>query len=307
MKIPTLFFLRPFFLAAALCALVMPVRLSALMAGDSTIGTDTPTTRLTTAFSGVGTVNGCTCTAISSDAGGTWVLTAAHAAGSSQNTTVTFVVNGVTYNYTSSAVYVCSDYNSTTHDYDVALIYIPNDLSSLITTYSLYTGTAASLVGRTVTLVGFGYSGYGDLGQNTSYAKAFRSGKNVIDAVGYLNSSTECVFYEMDFDAPATYGTNGGSLGNGVETTLCVGDSGGPAFVYLNGQYYLAGVNTLVSSATDIGKYDTYAFGITSASIYSWVEETMAAVPEPSQMALALGLGALVPLALRRLALRAKR
>ena len=310
MKIPAASRSRPLLFTAAVMASLLPVRLSAIMAGssDSAYTTDSPSARVTTAFSGVGTVNGCTCTAISSNSTGTWVLTAAHVIGASKSVTVTFYVGAVPYSYTTSNIYVDSSYNATTHDSDVALVYIPSGISNLITTYSLDTGLTA---GQTVYLVGYGDSGYGNVGRDTSYGRAFRVGENVVDSLEYFaitdTTHTSSVFYAMDFDDPSTVGQDGGSLGNKIETTLCEGDSGGPAFVLIDGKYYIVGVNTLISSATDMGKFGTSAYGIDIYSVYSWMDSTVASVPEPSDYAFMLGLGALVPLAIRRRTLRAKR
>jgi hypothetical protein len=303
-------------IAIAISITVFPAGLDAIMAGDSDYSSsDNPTTRITTAFSGVGTVNGCTCTALDtssivSNGTGTWVLTAAHVvktlADNGTSYTVTFYVGNTSYTYSSDdcEIYYNSSYNSSTGDCDVALIYIKSGISSSITTYSLYTGSLVSLYQKDVTFVGYGYSGYGDVGMSTSYGKTFRSGGNTVDWISTLSNTsgdtTTCYFLIYDFDDPDT----GNGLGNDVETTFCTGDSGGPAFYYdeATGKYYIAGVNTLVSSSDDMGKFGTYAYSIAVASVYDWISETITtySVPEPSDYAVLVGLGALMPLALRR-------
>jgi hypothetical protein len=298
---------------------LFPSGSAALMAGSSIYSaSDNPTTRITTSFSGVGTVNGCSCTALDTSSivtngTGTWVLTAAHVvkslADNGTSYTVTFYVGTTKYTYSSDdceIYYDSSNYNASTGDYDVALIYIKSGISSTITTYSILPTnnivTTATLVGgKAVTFVGYGYSGYGDEGMKTSYGKAFRTGGNSVDWISQLTTSggtTSCYFLIYDFDDPDT----GNGLGNSVETTFCTGDSGGPAFYYLDGKYYIVGVNTLVSSSTDMGKYGTYAYSISTASVYDWLVntiETNTLVPEPSDYAAILGLVALIPIAQR--------
>jgi hypothetical protein len=277
---------------------------SGMMAGSSVVGTDTPADRVTTSFSGVGTLKGCTGTALDTGTSGTWVLTAAHVIGSSTSVTVYFTSGGTTYSYTTSHIFVHEDYASATGDYDVALVYIPEGINAAIEKYSLYNPSPLSLVGDTVDLVGYGYSGYGDLGMNSSlYGHAYRWGQNVVDQAALLNTGsgvTECAFYIMDFDAPGTYGSVGGSLGNDIETTFCTGDSGGPLLVYSGGEYLVAGVNTLVSSTVDMGKFGTYAYSISTYSVQGWINSTIASVPEPSSLALVAALTGLAAAVVRR-------
>jgi len=275
------------------------------MAGDAD-GTpaDSPEARETTDFTGVGTVNSCSCTAISTSSSGTWVLTAAHVVGSSSTVTVKFYVEGVVFTYTTSSIYVNENYNSTTHDYDVALIYIPEGISSLITSYSLYSGTTGSLVGQNLTLVGFGGSGYGNLGYDSSTypldGVTNRVGQNRIDSLATTVIDSSCVFLSMDFDNPSTTGVLG-SLGNDVETTFCTGDSGGAAFVKSGDEYFLAGVNCLVDySGSTMGSYDTFAYSVSLPSVMDWINGTVAAVPESASTAFAVGFVVILSVLIRR-------
>ncbi len=309
-------------LISRLCALAAvlflgPARSYALMAGSASGSpADAPGSEARVdsedVFSGVGavTTSGAgkgTCTAISSH----WVLTAAHVVNGVSSVTLYFNVGGATFTYTSSNIYTYNylgkSYNPSTHDYDVALIYIPEGLDALIETYAPYDGawtvTSASANGTRLELVGYGGSGYGNVGYSSSYPltqTVRRVGANVVDSLGHL-PDTECVFYLMDFDDDSSAGTVGGSLGNDVETTFTVGDSGGPAFVKVGDEYYLAGVNTLVSyEGSVMGKYGTYALGIAIPSVSDWIGHTLTTVPEPSQVAFLVAAAALLPVLWRK-------
>jgi hypothetical protein len=192
-------------------------------------------------FTGVGAVTTSgpgkgSCTALSQN----WILTAAHVVSGAGSVTTYFTVEGLKYSYTTSQIYVYNfegnTYNASTHDYDVALVYIPDGILATIATYSLYTGTLSTTThahnGTQLTIVGYGGSGYGDIGYSASYplgTTVRRVGGNVVDVMTSLNGVTDCLFYQMDFDDNSAVGTVGGSLGNDIETTLCTGDSGGPA------------------------------------------------------------------------------
>ena len=58
--------------------------------------------------------------------------------------------------------------------------------------------------------------------------------------------------YVFDFDGSdeTTNILGGGTLGNDIETTLGFGDSGGPAFIFADGTYQLAGINTFIARFT---------------------------------------------------------
>jgi hypothetical protein len=71
--------------------------------------------------------------------------------------------------------------------------------------------------------------------------------------------------------------------------------------VNVGDEYFVAGVNTLVSlEDLEMGEYGTFAFGIAIPGVSDWIAYTMASVPEPSGVALALGLAVLPPLLVRR-------
>ena len=117
--------------------------------------------------------------------------------------------------------------------------------------------------------MGYGASGYGDKGVSGSFSVTTRrSGVNVVDSITY--DGTTPVLFHMDFDTPSTTGQIGGSLGNGIETTICAGDSGGPSFVRgSDGVYRIAGINSFGSGNGYFG--DSFGGPLVS-SVKDWIE-----------------------------------
>ncbi|MFP4166886.1 MAG: hypothetical protein ACLFUF_06940 [Opitutales bacterium] len=99
-------------------------------------------------------------------------------------------------------------------------------------------------VGDTLTLAGFGRSGYGSYGYTTSAGVTDRRlGQNVVDSFEQADAGSGLLF-RYDFDPPDTSGTVGGSLGNDVESIIGPGDSGGSALVKYGDGFALVGVNS---------------------------------------------------------------
>ncbi len=142
-----------------------------------------------------------------------------------------------------------------TDGFDVALHKLDSPITTIAPT-QLYTGTAASLIGQTLTYVGYGKSGTGSTG-DTINAGTKRAGQNVAEQLGYtLNPgasqtvySNQILFSDMD-DSPGTPGVWGNPLGatNGInlEYLIALGDSGGGMFVEQGGQHYVAGVHSTI-------------------------------------------------------------
>ena len=105
-------------------------------------------------------------------------------------------------------------------------------LSSLMPASLPYPSLGAVLgTGEEVVLVGFGRSGFGDLGYRTASGVVDRRfGSNVIDILSPDDDGgSHLELFRYDFDDESTTGELGGSLGNGIETMIGPGDSGGPA------------------------------------------------------------------------------
>jgi len=167
------------------------------------------------AYSGVGQLyesasDGTYCgsaTLVSSE----WVLTAAHMVTSADSASdITFVINGTTYTADSYTYY--SGYDSTTLSGDLALVHLSTAVTDSSVTYAtLYSGTTSSLLGQTATYVGYGCTGTGLTGYDSSTYGTKRAVQNVLDC---LASSVESTWSSSDlisdFDSPASSSNNDG-------------------------------------------------------------------------------------------------
>ncbi len=211
-----------------------------------------------------------------------WVLTAAHLldAGISG----TFTINGVSY--TSDALIRNPGWTGNPNNgYDLGLVHLTSSVAA-IPPAMFYTGS--SEIGQIGTFVGYGFTGTGLTGYQTSLGIQRRAFQNVIDG-NFGNPSIELA---SDFDNPHTTADNG--FGSAVPLPLegCVapGDSGGGVFITLGSQFYLAGVISSVANAdatpnADYG--DASGFGRVS-SFLPWINSTIGAVPEPSTCGLVI-------------------
>lgn len=160
---------------------------------------------------------------------------------------------------------------------DLAIIKLSAPIPDDVPIYQLYRG---NLIGKTITMVGYGQSGSGSTG--FTVAPSFtvkRTGANVVDAFyGQDDSSRNPAneVFRFDFDSPS--GGNGyfggPSLGNSTEATLGGGDSGGPSFVDFNGQVVVAGVNTFsqsLSGGLSAPYYGSLGGGINIQPYASWI------------------------------------
>ena len=153
------------------------------------------------------------------------------------------------------------------HD-DLAIITLSTPIPEGVPTYDLYRSPLN--VGKTLDFVGYGKSGYGDIGYSSSYPASDtvkRWGQNKIGSreSGDDPGDSGYELWKADFDGPG-----GNGLGNDVETTFGEGDSGGPAFYDQSGQYRLAGINTFVS-----GDFPRFGSGLGGILIYpylTWID-----------------------------------
>ena len=156
-----------------------------------------------------------------------YVLTAAHCAEGVANTAGQFTIGGRTY--FTEQVFVHPGYTgevgSDTSD-DIAIYKLSEPVVG-IAPIPIFRGTPQ--VGQILTLVGFGGGGTGTTGSNGDFGIK-RVGTTPIDEV-----SRTLISWNFD---------------NNSESNTAPGDSGGPAFLTVNGVLYVAGVTSGGDSAT---------------------------------------------------------
>ena len=211
-----------------------------------------------------------------------WVLTAAHLLDAA--TSGTFTINGVAY--TSTGFYKNPGWNGSSYNgSDIGLVHLSSSLDA-IPPAMLYTGT--SEFGQVGTYVGYGFTGTGLTGYQTSLGIQKRGFQNMIDG----NFGNPSIVLGSDFDNP----NNPADSGFGSSTPLLLegnvapGDSGGGVFITIGSQAYLTGVISFDAYAdgtpnSDYG--DASGFGRVSPFL-PWINSTMSLVPEPSTYGLML-------------------
>ncbi|MEI6299859.1 MAG: trypsin-like serine protease [Betaproteobacteria bacterium] len=237
-----------------------------------------------------------------------YVITAAHLVAGRDPSSVSFQVNASSsYTIAATQIFVNPGYTGTaggnaagdptSHD-DIAIIKLASAVSADVPVYGLYTG---NLQGKDMTFVSYAGS-----------ATTKRTGENVADYLFADTSGTKEV-YLFDFDGPdlstnrlgANIAANG-TLGADREASLVGGDSGSSAFVNVNGEWQLAGINTFqatfASGPTTSGQYGTGGGGVVLSSYSTWINSVVVTpVPEPHTWLLLLaGFGILGGIASRR-------
>jgi Trypsin-like peptidase domain len=196
-----------------------------------------------------------------------YVLTAAHVVGLSPPTALQVQINaGAPVLVGVTAV---QKFPSASFPYDdLALLTLAAEAPAAVTIRPIYT---TALPGpRAIELVGYGSSGAGNVGPTVSpQAAVKRRGRNVVDALADTvdTSGRTSRFYLFDFDGASGNGAlGGGSLGNSVETGLAGGDSGSPAFIEIDGQVWLFGLNNFTTLPA-AGAQPDFRFGSVSGGI----------------------------------------
>lgn len=157
-----------------------------------------------------------------------FVLTAGHCVEGVANTAGRFTVGGSTY--ATSQVFQNPTYNSnligSDNANDIAIFKLSTPVTNVAPSEIF---RSVPVTGQLLTLVGFGGAGNGSTGTDGSFGTK-RIGTTPIDSV-----SPKLIRWHFD---------------NNTEANTAPGDSGGPAYVNVNGSYYIAGVTSGGESAT---------------------------------------------------------
>jgi len=264
----------------------------AIMAGASP---DSPSARVdpnttTSPWAGVGSliVNGGTFSAVA--IGPRHVLTAAHVVGDPAH--MRFQLNfGTDASHVIPVSHVYkhpgfTGFNAQKPMDDLAVVELSEVLPADVPIYPLHREDLSP--GTEFVMVGYGASGTGDVGVTVgANAAVKRVGRNAVDLFGADQTGRKLVFL-FDFDGGDGPNLMGGrTLGNDVETTFAVGDSGSPSFVCEHGfwancwfgHWAVAGINTFVSapkeSSAKPGTFGTVGGGVLVAPYVDWIEHAM--------------------------------
>jgi Trypsin len=189
-----------------------------------------------------------------------WLLSAAHVA---SDLTPGDSIRSINKKYRIEHIYIHPEWK---HDqaYDLALIKIDMDHDS-IPPVALYRKRDES--GKTVLIAGHGDSGNGLTGPVRRDGK-LRAATNRID-------ETTDFWLKWDFDNPET----DSAAATEMEGISGPGDSSGPAFIFIDGQGFLAGISSGQSTRATQGKEGVYGvreYYVRVSSYIDWITSTIA-------------------------------
>ena len=197
--------------------------------------------------------------------GGNYILTAAHvvtnSAGQKMPGTIKFYPNSsnvfsLPISFTAADVSIVQGYvpnGGIPVPNDVAVINIHDNAPSGIAGYELY--RSDDEIGKSFTMVGFGQTGNGTNGADSSTGGIKRIGINTFEATGadvgrpaffrnlvydFDNGTPSGNFLLNRYGVPSTTGETSSNIL--IETDSASGDSGGPGFINSNGKLLIAGI-----------------------------------------------------------------
>ena len=290
------------FSALATIFVLFTAQAHALMAGGSP---DSPAARIdpnttTSSWAGVGSLSVGTGTYTATLIAPNYILTAAHVVAGATLDSVTFNLNfggDLTQRIGAAEIFIHPDYhgfNSPNLNDDLAIIRLASPVPTGVPIYGLHHDLLAT--GTTLTFVGYGASGMGNIGTTVPANPAVkRTGQNNADQFALDDEgSGKAEVYYFDFDGPK--GTSnlvgGNTLGNTLETTVSGGDSGSPAFIRSSdGNWQLAGINTFTfthMAGQTTSTFGTGGGGMLVSTYAPWIGNIVTPVPEPASYALML-------------------
>ena len=197
--------------------------------------------------------------------GGNYILTAAHvvtnSAGQKMPGTIKFYPNSsnvfsLPISFTAADVSIVQGYvpnGGIPVPNDVAVINIHDNAPSGIAGYELY--RSSNEIGQSFTMVGFGQTGNGTNGADSTDRYPKRIGINTFEATGadvgrpaffrnlvydFDNGTPSGNFLLNRYGVPSTTGETSSNIL--IETDSASGDSGGPGFINSNGKLLIAGI-----------------------------------------------------------------
>jgi len=291
----------------AVCAAILltPSTAFAIVGGS---GVDTNTAG--SPWAGVGSILSSDGTTSGALIAPNYVLTAAHVVANFINnpSALTFQLNaGATTQFVVEQVFLNSPYTSADgfrHN-DVAILKLGSAAPSSVPFYNLYKPQVAAHTD--LTLVGYGVGGDGLNGTSGGVdASVKRVGQNNADYF-LPTGGPNYDIYIFDFDGPdlSTNSMGGGTLGSNVEATFAAGDSGSPAFVNVNNEWQIAGVNTFngwLGNGPRPVNFGSIGGGMLVSAQADWINSVITTpVPEPQTwLMLVPGLAAIAAMARRR-------
>lgn len=190
--------------------------------------------------------------------------------------------------------------------FDIALVRLDSPITT-ITPASIY--TTFQELGKTMTAVGYGAGGNGTTGSTTSYGVK-RAGDNIVDQL--VNFDNGASGLRWDFDEPSprvSRNYSGSNTPLDLEYQIASGDSGGGSFIFEDGAWHLAAIN---SASYDFYNYptpspytnDSHTYGdgalFTRVAAYQQFifsnipELASVAIPEPANLTLLALAGLLI-------------
>jgi secreted trypsin-like serine protease len=252
---------------------------------------------------------------------GLHILTAAHVVTNNSGAlvpgttgTVEFEVPGGSVFRNVSSITVHPSYNgNATSGNDIAVITLSALAPAAAPRYNVFTGSVASAIGAQSIKVGFGQSGHGNTGATTASGTK-RAGLNEYDADardvlsnlgggsnpfgGALPAAGASIAYDFDNgtanqNAMVAVGFASDTGFGNDEVNSAPGDSGGPTFVFENGEWRIAGVTSYGFGFTgnpDISNGTNSSFGEISVDMFvpGYAAFLTPFVPEPGSMAFVL-------------------